>query len=76
MADKTSVNTDEMRLKKKVREKQAAAKSPEGDAALRSLHKRLKRVQRKRRKRAIRLRHAMGSKAAKGEKSETPAAGS
>lgn len=75
MADKTPVDTDEARLKKKVRAKQAAAKNPEGDASLRSLHKRLKRVQRKRRKQAIRLRHAMGNKAAKSEKAEVPAAG-
>ena len=75
MAEKTSVDTDETRLKKKVREKQKAAKNPEGDAALRSLHKRLKRLQRQRRKQAIRLRHAMGNKAAKKEKTEAPAAG-
>jgi hypothetical protein len=74
MADKTPVNPDEARLKKKVSEKRAAAKNPEGDASLRSLHKRLKRVQRKRRKQVIRLRHAMGNKAAKTEKTEAPAA--
>lgn len=75
MADKTPANSDEMRLKKKVQEKLAAAKNPEGDASLRSLHKRLKRVQRKRRKQVIRLGHARGKKTTKTEKTEAPAAG-
>ncbi|MBM4124114.1 MAG: hypothetical protein FJ246_04030 [Nitrospira sp.] len=62
MAKKTPGETDETRLGKKVRERLAGAENPEGDAALRALHKRLKRVQRKRRSLAARLRQAKGKK--------------
>ncbi|MEW6542098.1 MAG: hypothetical protein AB1411_00635 [Nitrospirota bacterium] len=71
MAQSKPAETDEARLQKKVRERRAASDNPEGDAALRKLRKRLKRAQRKRRKLAIRLRHALGKRAAgegKGEK--------
>jgi len=64
MAKKTSQETDEARLKKKVRDCLAKNDNPEGDAALRALHKRLRRTQRKRRRLAARVRHAMGKKAA------------
>jgi hypothetical protein len=69
MAKKTPLETDMARLQKKVSEKRTAIESA-GDAALRSLQKRLKRAQRKRRRLAARKRHAMGKKAA-GQKSET-----
>ncbi|TAJ26991.1 MAG: hypothetical protein EPO64_05865 [Nitrospirae bacterium] len=69
MAKKTPVEMDEARLKKKVRERLAGTENPEGNAALRGLHKRLKRVQRKRRSLAARLHRAMGKKAA-GAKAE------
>lgn len=62
MAKKTLVETDEARLKKKVRERLIGTENPEGNAALRALHKRLKRAQRKRRSLVIRLRHATGKK--------------
>jgi len=73
MASKTPQANDEARLKSKVREKKAATDNPEGDAALRALHKRLKRVQRKRRSLATRKRHAAGKKAETGAKAEAPA---
>ena len=63
MSKKTPLETDESRLKQKVRDRLAKSDNPEGDAALRSLHKRLKRTQRKRRRLATRLRHALGKKA-------------
>lgn len=72
---KTSPEDDETRLKKKVREKRAATDNPEGDAAFRALHKRLKRIQRRRRSLALRKRHAMGKKAEAGAKVAEPAAG-
>jgi hypothetical protein len=78
MAKKTPVETDEARLKKKVRERLASTENPEGNAALRALHKRLKRAQRKRRSLAIRLRHAAGKKAEAGKtevKAEAAAGG-
>jgi hypothetical protein len=64
MAKKTTSESDEARLKKKVAAKLAAHKNPKEDAALRSLKKRLRRVQRKRRALALRARHAAGKKAA------------
>ncbi|MBI4400643.1 MAG: hypothetical protein HY581_03295 [Nitrospirae bacterium] len=73
MAKKTSAESDEARLKKKVRERIVGSQNPEGDAALRSLHKRLKRAQRKRRRLEIRKRHAMGKKAGAGAKAEAKA---
>ncbi|HXX73863.1 MAG TPA: hypothetical protein VEI50_01915 [Nitrospiraceae bacterium] len=60
MAKKTTAESDEARLKKKVAAQLTGHKSPEGDAALRTLRKRLKRVQRKRRARALRKKHATG----------------
>jgi hypothetical protein len=73
MAKKTPLEKDEVQLKVKVRERKAATDNPEGSAALRALHKRLKRLQRKRRSLVIRKRHAMGKKAEAGAKAE-PAA--
>ncbi len=73
MAKKTTQETDEARLKKKVRECLAKSDNPEGDAALRALHKRLRRAQRKRRRLATRLRHAMGKKATAAEAKPEPA---
>ncbi len=73
MAKKTPLETEEARLKKKVRERLAGTENPEGDAAMRALHKRLKRAQRKRRSLATRLRHAAGKKTAAAEKAEVKA---
>jgi hypothetical protein len=75
MSKKTPLETDESRLKQKVRDRLAKSDNPEGDAALRSLHKRLKRTQRQRRRLATRLRHALGKKATvAGAKAEPAAA--
>jgi hypothetical protein len=60
MPKKTPAETDEARLKKKVSERQQGHSNPEGDAALRGLHKRLKRIQRRRRAAVIRRKHAAG----------------
>lgn len=73
MAKKTPLETDMARLQKKVREQQAVVEGSNGNAKLRSLHKRLKRVQRKRRRLATRKRHAMGKKAG-AEKAATASA--
>ena len=73
MAKQTILEPDEAKLKKKVREKLAAADNPEADAALRSLHKRLKRAQRKRRRLAARKRYAMGKQAGAAAKTEAAA---
>ncbi len=73
MAPKAPQKTDEARLKKKVRERLAGTENPEGNAALRALHKRLKRAQRKRRSLASRLRHAAGKKTEAAEKAEPKA---
>ena len=54
MAKKKAEESDEARLKKKVSAKLQAQATPEGDAALRALRKRLKREQRKRRSLALR----------------------
>ena len=70
MAKQTMLEADEAKLKKKVGEKLAATDNPEADAALRSLHKRLKRAQRKRRRLAARKRHAMGKQTGAGAKTE------
>jgi hypothetical protein len=64
---KKEVESDEARLRKKVAEKLSThnkPENPEGDAALRSLRKRLKREQRKRRALALRKKHAGGGKPA------------
>jgi len=68
MAKRQTAESDETRLKKKIAAKLAGHSNPEGDAALRSLRKRLKREQRKRRALALRKKRAAGSKQA-----ETPA---
>lgn len=62
MARKRTEESDEARLKKKIAEKLANHSNPEGDAAMRSLRKRLKREQRKRRALALRKKHAGGTK--------------
>ena len=72
MAKKQIAESDEKRLKKKIGEKLANHSNPEGDAAMRSLRKRLKREQRKRRALALRRKHAAGSKPAE---TAAPAAG-
>ncbi len=63
MAKKTSSETDEVRLKKKVKEQLAASGRADRDPRIRALHKRLKRAQRKRRRLAARKGRAMGKKA-------------
>lgn len=62
MAKKTTSESEEVRLKKKVAAKLTGHTNPEGDAAMRSLRKRLKREQRRRRSLALRKKHAAGSK--------------
>ena len=64
MARKQSGESNEARLKKKITEKVANDSNPQGDAAMRSLRKRLKREQRKRRALALRKKHAGGTKPA------------
>ena len=71
MAKKTTADSDEARLKKKVTAKLTGHKAPEGDAALRALRKRLKRAQRKRRALALRTKRAAG----KTPETTTPTAG-
>jgi hypothetical protein len=62
MAKKREAEPDEVKLKKKIAAKDPNHSNPEGDAALRSLRKRLKREQRKRRALAQRKKRAAGSK--------------
>ncbi|MBK8275790.1 MAG: hypothetical protein IPP12_02925 [Nitrospira sp.] len=64
MAKKRAQESDEVKLKKKIATKTTNHSNPEGDAAVRSLKKRLKREQRKRRALAQRKKRAAGSKAA------------
>jgi len=64
MAKKTSAESDESRLKKKIRDKRVGGSTPEGASAFRALRKRLKREQRRRRALALRRKHAAGSKGA------------
>jgi hypothetical protein len=64
MVKKQAPESDEARLKKKIAERIANHSNPEGDAAMRSLRKRLKREQRRRRAFALRRKHAAGSKPA------------
>jgi len=71
MAKKTTAESDETRLKKKVAAQLTGHKVPEGNAALRALRKRLKRAQRKRRALASRKKRAAGKSA----EVATPAAG-
>lgn len=61
MPKKTDAEKDESRLKTKLRERLAGHANPEGDAAMRALHKRLKRTQRKRRALAARKVRAAGA---------------
>ena len=72
MAKKQTAESDESRLKKKITQKLADHSNHEGDAAMRSLRKRLKREQRRRRALALRCKHAGGNKAVE---AATPAAG-
>ena len=72
MAKKQTLESDETRLKKKIAQKLSNHSKPEGDAAMRSLRKRLKREQRKRRALALRRKHAGGNKPAE---APAPAAG-
>ena len=72
MAKKQTAESDETSLKKKIAQKIANHANPQGDAAMRSLRKRLKREQRKRRAMALRQKHAAGKKPAE---AATPAAG-
>ncbi len=64
MAKHTVAESEEARLKKKIAATRVGASSPKGNAALRSLRKRLKREQRKRRALALRKKHAAGGKSA------------
>jgi hypothetical protein len=61
-AAKVTVDDDEVRLTKKVKEKRAGTENPEGDGSLRALRKRLKRAQRKRRALMLRKQRAAGKK--------------
>ncbi len=61
MAKAKPAEQDEAKLQKKVQTKLAGHKNPEGDAAVRSLRKRLKRAQRKRRSLAARVLRAKGA---------------
>lgn len=72
MPKKQTAESDEARLKKKIAQKLANHSNPEGDAAMRSLRKRLKREQRRRRAVALRRKHAAGNKPAE---ATAPAAG-
>ena len=72
MAKKQTAESDETRLKKKIGQKLANHSNPEGDAAMRSLRKRLKREQRRRRAMALRRKHAGTDKPAE---APAPAAG-
>jgi len=64
MAKKAMADSEEDGLKKKIAAKRAGSVQANGDAALRSLRKRLKREQRKRRALTLRKKHAAGSKGA------------
>ncbi len=64
MAKKRAAEPDEAKLKKKIATKQTDQSTPKGDAAVRSLKKRLKREQRKRRALVLRKKRAAGSKGA------------
>ncbi len=60
MAKKPTGESDEIRLKKKISAGTKDEQKSSGDAAARSLRKRLKRVQRKRRALSLRKKHAAG----------------
>ena len=72
MPKKHTTESDEVRLKKKIAERLPQQSNSEGNAAMRSLRKRLKREQRKRRAVAMRKKHAGGAKPAE---APAPAAG-
>jgi len=61
MGKKSTAESEEVQLKKKVAAKRAGGETPEGAAAYRALRKRLKREQRKRRVLAARTKHATGN---------------
>jgi hypothetical protein len=62
MAKKREAEPDEVKLRKKIAAKLTNHDNQRGDAAVRSLKKRLKREQRKRRALALRKKRAAGSK--------------
>jgi hypothetical protein len=64
MAKKTTSESDETRLKKKVAARLTAHKDTKVDEALRSLKKRLRRTQRKRRALALRKKNSASKKTA------------
>ena len=64
MAKKTTNESDETRLKKKVAAKLTGHKDAKVDEALRSLKKRLRRTQRKRRTIALRKKNSASKKTA------------
>jgi|CXWL01.1.fsa_nt_gi hypothetical protein len=64
MAKKTTSESDETRLKKKLAAKSTGDKDVKESEALRSLKKRLRRVQRKRRTLALRKKNSASKKAA------------
>lgn len=64
MPKKTEKEKGESKLKTKLRQRLAGHINPEGDAALRALHKRLKRTQRKRRALTARKAQASGAPSA------------
>ena len=64
MAKKTTSESDETRLKKKVAAKLTDHKNLKEDVALRSLRKRLRRTQRKRRALALRKKNSATKKTA------------
>ena len=72
MPKKDTKESDEATLKKKIAQRVAQHANPDGDAAMRSLRKRLKREQRKRRAVALRKKHAGTGKPAE---APAPAAG-
>ena len=64
MAKKSTGESDETRLKKKIEATVKDEKNLSGDPVTRSLRKRLKRVQRKRRALSLRKKHAAGKESA------------
>lgn len=62
MAKKQAAEPEEVKLKKKITAKLSSDTNPKGDAALKSLRKRLKREQRKRRALTQRKKRAAGNK--------------
>lgn len=63
MAKKSTDESDETRLKKKIAATMKGKQNVTADPATRSLRKRLKRVQRKRRALSLRKKHAAGKEA-------------